>query len=345
MINQTELKELLHYDPATGIFTWLVVTNKNQVKVGSIAGTLRPDGYSYIRIKGRGYRAHRLAWLYAKGQWPEADIDHRNHIRDANWIDNLRDVTRMQNLCNKSTNTSGVPGVAWHKLGKKWCAEIRVIGKKKHLGLFANIEDATEARRVAELKYYQTTHAEYLARKQLYCYVSKDGEPAKRMLRTEAQELQAELGDTVEWKHPSMNIYAGVSLGFSVKGTYTYRTIKAQTEQETVANFLLQSKQNFERNFGSNAHTDWIYKDIEELLDTLQAQPEQSTEIVELKAKLAEVVKSKDPLIVWSVSSKAGCTLFKTLEDAQHYVSQFPASIGGSLHIRDTAVFGNIAKD
>jgi hypothetical protein len=56
------------------------------------------------------------------------------------------------------------------------------------------------------------------------CYVSKDDEPAIRMLRTEAQELQAALGDTVVWKHPNMTIYVDESLGFSVKGTYTYCT-------------------------------------------------------------------------------------------------------------------------
>jgi hypothetical protein len=58
----------------------------------------------------------------------------------------------------------------------------------------------------------------------IICYVSKDGEPAIRMLRTEAQELQRKLGDTVVWNHPNMTIYAGASLGFNVKGTYTYRT-------------------------------------------------------------------------------------------------------------------------
>jgi hypothetical protein len=56
------------------------------------------------------------------------------------------------------------------------------------------------------------------------CLVSKDGEPAIRMLRTEAQKLQRSMGDTVEWRHQNMTIYAGVSLGFSVKGTYTYCT-------------------------------------------------------------------------------------------------------------------------
>jgi HNH endonuclease len=153
MLTQAELKELLHYDPATGVFTWLVAAAKS-IKVCSIAGNLKSSGYNHIQIKGKGYLAHRLAWLYVKGCWPEAEIDHLNRIRNDNRIDNLRDVTHMQNRCNTSNNVSGVPGVAWHKLGKKWQVQIRVAGKSKSLGYFTNIEDAAAARREAELKYY-----------------------------------------------------------------------------------------------------------------------------------------------------------------------------------------------
>ena len=38
--------------------------------------------------------------------------------------------------------------------------------------------------------------------------------------------------------------------------------------QEPVATLLQQSKENFERNFGSNGYADWIYKDLADLLDT-----------------------------------------------------------------------------
>ena len=64
---------------------------------------------------------------------------------------------------------------------------------------------------------------------QLYCMVSKDGEPAIRMLGTEAQKSQAELGDTVEWKvkHGEFNAVAG-NLSFAYTGTYTYRTKPAK---------------------------------------------------------------------------------------------------------------------
>jgi hypothetical protein len=56
------------------------------------------------------------------------------------------------------------------------------------------------------------------------CYVSKDGEPAIRMLRTEAQELQRKLGDTVEWFTTRGRKVEDWYLDFEAKGIYTYRT-------------------------------------------------------------------------------------------------------------------------
>jgi hypothetical protein len=153
MLTQAEIKELLRYDPTRGVFTWLVAAGK-RVKAGSVAGTLLSDGYCRIQIKGKRYKAHRLAWLYVHGQWPSNQIDHRNRIRDDNRIGNLREATTMQNAMNRSTNTSGVPGVSWYRGMCKWQAQIWVGQKPKHLGYFANIEDAAEARRMAELKYF-----------------------------------------------------------------------------------------------------------------------------------------------------------------------------------------------
>lgn len=81
------------------------------------------------------------------------EIDHINRIKDDNRIENLRVVTKRQNCCNLSTNTSGIPGVIWCKQQKKWRARIWVNGKNKHLGLFENIEDAKVARKKAEQTY------------------------------------------------------------------------------------------------------------------------------------------------------------------------------------------------
>ena len=69
-MNQEELKELIHYDPATGVFTWLIAPCKN-IKDGAEAGNLRPDGYRAISNDGKRYYAHRLAFLYMDGEVPE----------------------------------------------------------------------------------------------------------------------------------------------------------------------------------------------------------------------------------------------------------------------------------
>jgi hypothetical protein len=74
MLTQTELQELLHYDPDTGIFTWKETRNQH-AKAGDIAGGFQDkSGYLRIKINGKKYRSHRLAWLHAHGSWPANEI-------------------------------------------------------------------------------------------------------------------------------------------------------------------------------------------------------------------------------------------------------------------------------
>lgn len=155
-----KLRELLHYDQETGIFTWKVSTS-NRVKVGDVAGC--PDGHGYllISVQSRLYKAHRLAWLYVSGTWPTDQIDHINRNKTDNRITNLRDVTQKQNLQNKSKrsdNTSGYPGVSWHKSYSKWVARIKHNYKDIHLGYFSILEAAISARKAAEKLYWADTY-------------------------------------------------------------------------------------------------------------------------------------------------------------------------------------------
>jgi len=113
-----------------------------------------------MRISGRMYRAHRLAWLYVHGKWPENEIDHINGVRSDNRISNLRDATTAENRQNhaiRRDNTSTVPGVDWHKSVQKWRVRIRVPGKRITVGFFKNLEDAAaaRARAKAELHAFQ----------------------------------------------------------------------------------------------------------------------------------------------------------------------------------------------
>jgi len=155
MKNQNELKELLEYDPETGVWTWLVSRNGTK-GIGSVAGYIQ-QGYRRIKINGKDYRAARLAHLYMTGEWPENEIDHENRIKDDDRWENLRPATRLENNRNqgiRKDNTSGHKGVYWHKQRKKWVAQIVVNRKKIHLGYFDNLEEAVQCRKKAELKYF-----------------------------------------------------------------------------------------------------------------------------------------------------------------------------------------------
>lgn len=154
-LDQARLKELLHYNRATGRFTRKVAAC-NRVKIGSEAGYLRPDGYVQLYVGSNRHYAHCVAWLYMTGEWPPEKIDHINGVRDDNRFDNLRAVSHQDNARNQKipiTNSSGVMGVSWHKRIKKWNAYIRVDGKLIHIGYFDNLCDASVARKQAEIEH------------------------------------------------------------------------------------------------------------------------------------------------------------------------------------------------
>ena len=155
-LTQARLKELLHYDPDTGVFTRLVRTS-NSVKIGDVAGTAS-HGYIILRIGGKFYRAHRLAWVYTYGTWPKSDVDHINGLRGDNRIVNLRDVTHSENMHNqKSANAGNAHGhMGVTRSGRKWVARIGLHGKSIYLGTFATAALAAEAYRTAKPAYHPT---------------------------------------------------------------------------------------------------------------------------------------------------------------------------------------------
>jgi hypothetical protein len=152
------LRELLHYDPETGIFTRKVITT-NRVKVGDVAGSPNQKGYINIMVCGRLHPAHRLAWFYVHGVWPKGQIDHINGIRDDNRIANLREATNSQNKQNMRTaradNESGLLGVRWHKRDRRWHARIMVDGAPKHIGSFGTSEEAQAAYMAAKRRLHE----------------------------------------------------------------------------------------------------------------------------------------------------------------------------------------------
>jgi hypothetical protein len=156
VITQSRLQELLTYDPDSGLFNWNVTRGK--VQSGSVAGNVTARGYIKIALDGKGYLAHRLAFLYVEGAMPSFSVDHINMNKvDNRWV-NLRQATRSENLFNRGlpvNNKSGVKGVYWIKASSKWRATGILENKHVHLGLFNDINQAAIARMEFEMKHHK----------------------------------------------------------------------------------------------------------------------------------------------------------------------------------------------
>jgi hypothetical protein len=151
-LTQERLKEVLHYNPETGVFTW-IVSPAHRVKVGDVAGSICGNGYRLISIDSVKYKAHRLAWLYVYGYLPEHGVDHKDRVKVHNQIDNLREASQqcnMRNTGNFSDNTSGVKGVNYHKPTGKWRAYININRKNIYLGVHLSFFEAACHRLAAE---------------------------------------------------------------------------------------------------------------------------------------------------------------------------------------------------
>ena len=160
MITQDQLKEVLHYCPETGVFTWLVGGSGRSGR-GAVAGSFKTNGragklYGRITIRRREYLMHRLAFLYMTGDFPEDQVDHEDGNGLNNVWSNLRAVTRTENSKNvrkTRANTSGTTGVCWDKRSRRWYAYLGHNSRHMNLGQFHNKEDAIAAREAAEVTY------------------------------------------------------------------------------------------------------------------------------------------------------------------------------------------------
>jgi HNH endonuclease/AP2 domain len=159
MLTQAKLKEVLDYNKDSGIFIRKTFSGNyagGTAKIGGIAGTVTERGYIKIRVCGKKYLAHRLAWMYVYGEMP-ANIDHINGIKTDNRICNLRQATQIENGQNRaihSKNTTGFAGVYFYKLTKKYKAQIGFNNKRYSLGYFESPEAAHKAYLEAKAKFH-----------------------------------------------------------------------------------------------------------------------------------------------------------------------------------------------
>lgn len=168
------LRQLLRYEPETGELFWrerpVEMFEATGGRTASHAAANWNSRYSQkpalFSDNGKGYKhgsifdqkhfAHRVVWALHFGYWPKGDVDHINGNRADNRIENLRAVTRSENLCNakrSKRNTSGVTGVFWDKTYSKWDAQIFIRGQRIHLGFFDDFAAAVAARKTAEARY------------------------------------------------------------------------------------------------------------------------------------------------------------------------------------------------
>jgi HNH endonuclease/AP2 domain len=141
MITQQDVSEFFEYK--NGSLYWKKVVHPNkQHLIGCEVGSIHSTGYRHVTWMSKIWKVHRLIFVLHHGYLPK-EIDHINGDRADNRIENLRAVTRSENQCNRpalTSNTSGYPGVSWHKKSKAWVVRVMKNGKSYLVGYFKDIE-------------------------------------------------------------------------------------------------------------------------------------------------------------------------------------------------------------
>ena len=147
IMDADRVRELLSYDRESGTFHWRI-SPRNGIGVGAVAGCANRRNYWQIRLDGRPYLAHRLAFLHVLGRLPNKVVDHIDgDTLNNRWI-NLREASHSQNGGNtrlSRRNTSGFKGVSYHAGAGKWRATLGQGGRAIYLGLFDTPEAAHHA--------------------------------------------------------------------------------------------------------------------------------------------------------------------------------------------------------
>jgi len=156
------IKDNLRYDPETGDFWWTKqISGRGHKRELNRPAGCDSLGYLVIALNVLGYKTtlslHRAAWFFYHGVWPKDCIDHINGVRNDNRVVNLREATNAENLRNRKLQVGGsskYKGVHWFKRDCNWRARITISGKRIHLGIYHNEEEAALAYNKAALEYF-----------------------------------------------------------------------------------------------------------------------------------------------------------------------------------------------
>lgn len=146
MERQEEIKNLFDYKDGE-------LYRKN----GKKAGTIRPNGYKQVWMKGKTHLSHRVIFMMFHGYLPKC-IDHINNNKTDNRIENLREATHSENNYNsklRKTTKSGCKNVHWAKDKNKWIVRTIVNKKFKFIGAFKDFELAELVSIEARNKYHK----------------------------------------------------------------------------------------------------------------------------------------------------------------------------------------------
>ncbi len=149
-LTQNRLKELFDYDSETGN---LIRKYTMGGQKPGIADTMREDGYLRVSIFGKRYQSHRIVWLWNTGSFPKYEIDHINHDKADNRMENLRDVPTSENSKNMpSYSNRELPmGVYLRKAGTnrltrdRYEAILSFENKRHHIGTYNTAHEANIA--------------------------------------------------------------------------------------------------------------------------------------------------------------------------------------------------------
>jgi hypothetical protein len=129
-----DFTKLIEYSPSTGVLCWRVRVGSRGL-VGKEIGHMTTEGYRRVKIAGRMYLVHRLAWLLSYGAWPQHEIDHINGNRQDNRLVNLRNVSKtlnQRNAVKRTDNSSGIVGVREIYYPTKYWVAQWMDGKRKN---------------------------------------------------------------------------------------------------------------------------------------------------------------------------------------------------------------------